>query len=68
MTRRQQNIVNKRQGNMVPDLNFLATTSPGYPKAAKTQKDDLKFNLIAIIEAFKEEINEWFKEIQKSKI
>ena len=38
---------------MVPDLNFFATASPGYPKTAKTQKDDLKSNLIAITEAFK---------------
>jgi hypothetical protein len=56
-----KNIVNKGQSSMVPpEPSFPAIASPGYPNS-----DDLKSNLTKMIEAFKEEMNKPFKEIQE---
>lgn len=48
-----------------PDFNFFAIASPQYPKTTKAQKDDFKSNLLTMIEAIKNEMNKFFKEIQE---
>ena len=47
-----------------PKQSYSATLCPGYPNTAKTQENDLKSSLVKMIEAFKEEMNKAFKEIQ----
>jgi hypothetical protein len=60
----QKNIIYNRQGNMTPPKHSYTTkTSPGYPKTTKTQENDLKSNLIMMIESFEGEINKFLKEI-----
>ena len=44
-----------------PETSYPATASPGYPNIAKVQ-DDLKSNLIKMIEAYREEIYKSLKE------
>ena len=44
-----------------PEPSYWATGSPKYPSTAKAQEDDLKFNLIKMIEAFKQEIKKYRK-------
>jgi hypothetical protein len=36
-----------------PESYYPATTNPGYPTKTEAQENDLKFNLIKIIEALK---------------
>lgn len=48
--------------------SYLTTATPGYPNTTQAQENDLKSNLIMIIDTFKEEINKSFKEIQQSTI
>ena len=36
---------------------YLTIESPGYPNTTKAQENDIKFNLIKMIEPFKEDIN-----------
>jgi hypothetical protein len=69
MAKRQcKNTVNWSQGNMESsELSYPDTAIPGYPNIAKTQ-DDLKSNLIKMIEAFKEEMNKFSKEVQENTI
>ena len=63
----QKNTINKSQGNMAPSEHSYPTTpSPGYPNTTKTQENDLKSNLIKMIEAFKEESNKYLNEIQEN--
>ena len=47
---------------------LFTTTRPGYPITPEEQDCDLKTYLIQIIEAFKETINNPFKEIQENAI
>ena len=44
-----------------PEPSYWTTPSPKYPSTAKAQEDDLKFNLIKMIEAFKQEIKKYRK-------
>jgi hypothetical protein len=61
-----KNTINKSQGNMAPlEPSYLTIISPGYPNIAETQ-DDLKPNIIKMIEAFKGEMNKSLKEIQEN--
>ena len=48
----------------------MVLTEPSYPATAipEVQKDDLKSNLIKMIDAFKEEINKFLEEIQEKTI
>ena len=48
--------------------SYPTTASPGYPSTAEAQENDLKSNLIKMIEAFKEEMNKSLKEIQENTI
>jgi hypothetical protein len=58
------NTMNKTQGNMAPpEPRYPATTSPGFPNEPEAQDKDLKFNLIKMIEAFKDVTNKSLKEI-----
>lgn len=56
--RQHKNTINKRQGYGYPD-----TASPGYPNIDKAGEDNRNFKLIKTIEAFKEEMNKFLKEI-----
>jgi hypothetical protein len=63
------NTTRKSQGNMAPPgPSYLTTASAGYLNTAKAQKDDCKPSLVRIIEAFKEEMNKFLKEIQGNTI
>ena len=54
--------VNKIQVNMIPPKpSYLATTNPGYPNETEAQEDNLKSNLIKMLEAFKEDMNKSLK-------
>ena len=44
-----------------PEPSYPATASPGYPNPVKALEDDLKSNLVKVIEALKEGINESLK-------
>lgn len=58
------NIVNKSQGNMVqPEPSNTAIGSPLYPNKTDAH-DDIKSNLMKMIEAFKEKMNKPLKEIR----
>lgn len=49
-------------GNMaLPEPSHPAITRPGYPNKTEAKEDDLKFNLIKMIEAFREEMNKYKK-------
>jgi hypothetical protein len=39
-----------------PECSYAATTNPEYPNESETQ-EDLKYNLIKIIESFKTDMN-----------
>jgi hypothetical protein len=43
--------------------NYPATENPGYLKETETQEDDLKSNLINMIEVFTEQMSKFLKEI-----
>ena len=54
---------------MTPSKHSYPTTaSLRYPNTAEAQENDLKSNLIKMIEAFKEEINKSRKEIHENAI
>jgi hypothetical protein len=63
---------NKQQGSeqhgTFREHSYLTTATPGYPNTTQAQENDLKSNLIMIIDTFKEKINKSFKEIQQSTI
>jgi predicted double-glycine peptidase len=48
--------------------SYPTTTSPGYPNTTEAQENDLKSNLIKMIEAIKEEINKSLEKIQENTI
>lgn len=45
--------------------SYSITAGPGYPNTAEAQESDLKFHLIKIIEAFKEEKSKAVKKYKK---
>ena len=46
------------------EASYPMTASPGYPNTVEAQENDLKSNLMKMIEAFKGEMNKSLKEIQ----
>jgi hypothetical protein len=57
-----KNTINKSQANIAPpEASYPTTASPGYPNTTEAQENGLKYNLIKILEAFKEEINMFLK-------
>ena len=59
-----KNEINRTQGNTrSAELCFPATTNPRYPNETEAQEENLKSNLIKMIEAFKEDMNESLKKI-----
>ena len=57
------------QGNIVPpEPTYPAIASPEYSNPVKALEDDLKSNLVKIIEAFKKEMNESLNEIEYNTI
>jgi hypothetical protein len=48
------------------EYNYSVTVSPRYPNTTEVQGNNLKTNLIKMIEAFKGEINKFLKETQKN--
>ena len=64
-----KNTRKKSQGNMAPsEPRYASTAKPGYPNKTKAQEEDLKSNLIMMIEVFKEKMNKSLKEIQENQI
>jgi hypothetical protein len=62
-----KNTISKNQRNMAPsEPSYSTTTSPGYSNIFETQENDIKFNLVKMIEAFKEEVNISLKETQEN--
>jgi hypothetical protein len=56
----------KSQDNLTPsDQSYGTIASSGYPTITQAQENDLKSNLIKIIDAFKEEINKSLKNYKK---
>jgi hypothetical protein len=56
------NTNNNIQGNIVPPKpRYPTTTSNGYTNTTKAQEDNLKTNVLKMIEDFKEEMNESLK-------
>ena len=65
----QKDTINKGHSHMTPlEHTYMSVVSPGYPNTTKAQENDLKSNLIKMIEAFKEEMNKSLKEIQENTI
>lgn len=59
-----KNTIKKSQGNMAPpEHSYTTTASPGYPNTTEAEENDVKANLIKIIETFKEEMNKSRNEI-----
>lgn len=59
----------KNQCNMAhSEQRDPTTTTPGYDNTTEAQESDLKFYLIKMIDAFKEEMNKSPKEIQENNI
>jgi hypothetical protein len=51
----QKNIINKIQGHMTPPrYSYPTTKSPRYLNTMKTQENDLKSNLLKIVESLQE--------------
>jgi hypothetical protein len=50
-----------------PEPSYPATTNPGYSNDTESPEEDLKSNLIKMIEAFKEDMIKTLKEIQTGK-
>jgi gas vesicle protein len=48
--------------------SFPSTPSPGYPNTNTTQENDLKSNLLKMIEPFQEQLNKSLKEIQENTV
>jgi hypothetical protein len=64
-----KNTINKSQGNMgPPEPSYGTTASPGYSNTAEAQENDLKSNLMKMIEAFKEKMNKSLEEINENTI
>jgi hypothetical protein len=62
-----KNIGNRNQYYLTTsEHSSLTRRSPGYPNTPEKQDKDLKSHLINMIEEFKEDINNVFKEIQKN--
>ena len=54
---------------MIPsDHRYPFTDNPGYPNTTRAQENDLKSNLIKMIETFREEANISLKDIQENVI
>ena len=61
-------IRNRTQCNSAPpEPSFHTTASPGYPNMPEneSQNNDIKSHLMEMIEVFKEDINNIFKELQE---
>ena len=62
-----KNISNRNQGYLTSSEPSSPTTvSPGYPNTPEKQDSDLKSHLMMMIEDFKKDINNSFKEIQEN--
>jgi hypothetical protein len=62
-----RNTINKSQGNMVlTEPRYPTTASSEYLNTAESQENNLKSNLMKMIETFKEEMNTFLKEIQEN--
>ena len=46
--------------------SYPSTTNPGYPHETEAQEEELKSSFINKIEAFKEEMNNFLKEIHEN--
>ena len=46
--------------------SYPSTTNPGYPNETEAQEEDFQFNLIRMIDSFKEDMNKSHKEIHEN--
>ena len=62
-----KNFNNRNQDHLVSSEPSTPTTaSPGYPTTPEKQDSDLKSYLMMLVEDFKKDINNFFKEIQEN--
>jgi hypothetical protein len=62
-----KNFTNRNQDHLVSSEPSTPTTaSPGYPTTPEKQDSDLKSYLMMLVEDFKKDINNFFKEIQEN--
>lgn len=59
--------VYKSQGNRAPpECRCPPTASPGHPNTARAQEEELKYNLMKMIEPLKRKWNQSLKEVQEN--
>jgi hypothetical protein len=58
-----KNTINNIQSNRTPEPSYPATAKPRYPNETKAQEGDFKSNLIKMVEAFKENMDDFLKEL-----
>jgi hypothetical protein len=64
---KDKNISKRNQGYLaLSELSCPITGSPGYPKTPEKEDSDSKSDLIMMIQNFKEDINNYIKEIQEN--
>jgi hypothetical protein len=62
-----KNTINKSQGSKAPtEPSYPITASPGYFNTTEAQENDLKSNLVKMIESFEDEMNKSLKEIKEN--
>ena len=62
-----KNLTNSNQDYLASSEPSTPTTaSPGYPTTPEKQDSDLKSYLMMLVEDFKKDINNFFKEIQEN--
>ena len=60
----QDTTIRSQGTTTAPEPSYLTTEIPGYTNTAEAHADDLKSNFIKMMQAFKEDINTFFKETQ----
>jgi predicted transcriptional regulator len=62
-----QNLTNRNQHCLASlEPSTPSTASPGYPNTLEKQDSDLKSYLMMLVEEYKKDINNFFKEIQEN--
>ena len=46
--------------------SYPSTTNPGYPNETEAKEENLKLNVIKLLQAFKEDMNKFLKEIHEN--
>jgi hypothetical protein len=60
-----KNTINKTQGNMTStEPSCPATTNPGYPNETEAKEENLKLNVIKMLQAFNKDLNKFLKKTE----